>query len=77
MLKDLERFSEDSGMEVNKDKTKVMVFRKEGGLGKEKWVYKNKELEIVNEYKYLDFWITGKNTYARQIEKMSAKLEWG
>ena len=43
-------------MEVNRDKTKVMVFRKGGYLSKhEKWYYDGTEMEIVNKYHYLGF----------------------
>lgn len=41
---------------VNKNKTKVMVFRKGGFLGdREKWFYENERLEVVNSYCYLGF----------------------
>ncbi|WP_419652784.1 reverse transcriptase domain-containing protein, partial [Thiolapillus sp.] len=46
-------------MEVNKDKTKVMVFRKGGHLSKhEKWYYDGAEMEVVNKYSYLGFVFT-------------------
>ena len=46
-------------MEVNKDKTKVMVFRKGGHLSKhEKWYYDGAEMELVNKYSYLGFVFT-------------------
>ena len=41
-------------LQVNTDKTKVMVFRKRGGLRSgEIWKYKNIELDIVNDFSYL------------------------
>jgi len=46
-------------LDVNIDKTKVMVFRKGGFLGKhEKWFYDGKCLEVVNNYCYLGFRFT-------------------
>ena len=46
-------------MEVNRDKTKVMVFRKGGYLSKhEKWYYDGIEMEVVNKYHYLGFAFT-------------------
>jgi len=46
-------------MEVNKDKTKIMVFRKGGFLAKhEKWFYSDTRLEVVNKYCYLGFSFT-------------------
>ena len=49
-------------LEVNIDKTKVMVFRKRGNLrNNEKWLYENKYIEIVNDFNYLGtvFYYTG------------------
>ena len=47
------------GLEVNKEKTKVMVFRKGGFLGdREKWFYNGGRLEVVNSYCYLGFTFT-------------------
>jgi hypothetical protein len=41
---------------VNKEKTKIMVFRKGGYLGrKEKWHYEGEKIEVVNSYSYLGF----------------------
>lgn len=43
-------------LNVNKDKTKIMVFRKGGFLGRrEKWVFNGNELEVVNKYCYLGY----------------------
>jgi len=53
-------------LNVNKDKTKIMVFRKGGFLAKhEKWFFDGKQLEVVNKYCYLGFVFT---------TKLSAKL---
>lgn len=42
------------GLNVNQEKTKIMVFRKGGYLAKrEKWSFLDKPLEVVNSYKYL------------------------
>ena len=47
------------GMEVNEAKTKVMVFRKGGHLGKhEKLYYAGKSMNVVNSYTYLGFTFT-------------------
>ena len=48
-------------MEVNEGKTKVMVFRKGGHLGKhENWYYAGKSMNVVNSYTYLGFTFTTK-----------------
>ena len=47
-LDNLQKASESLGLTVNLQKTKVMVFRKGGCLGKhEKWYYKGQEIEVV------------------------------
>ena len=53
--------STNLGLEVNLEKTKVMVFRKGGYLGKsEKWHFGREQIEVVNSYKYLGFTFTTK-----------------
>ena len=43
-------------LNVNLSTTKVVIFRKGGHLSvKEKWVFGNQHLEVVNSYKYLGF----------------------
>ena len=55
-INSLQRASDSLGLTVNIDKTKVMVFRKGGFLGKkEKWTLDGKPLEVVNSYKYLGY----------------------
>ena len=45
-------------LNINENKTKVMVFRKGGFLGRnEKWTLNGTFLEIVNEYNYLGFFL--------------------
>lgn len=60
-LNSLREASEELGLEVNLSKTKVMVFRKGGFLGKrEKWFYGREKIEVVNNYKYLGYTLTTK-----------------
>jgi hypothetical protein len=55
----LQQFCQESKLQVNISKTKVMVFRKGGILGKgEVWHYENVRLEVVKEYCYLGFIFT-------------------
>lgn len=50
----LEKFCFEFNLEVNINKTKVMIFRKGGKLSKwDKFFYQNSELDIVREYVYL------------------------
>ena len=62
------------GMEVNEDKTKVMVFRKGRHLGKhEKWHYSGKSVIVVNSYIYLGFTFTTKLSYTEGTSAFAAK----
>lgn len=62
MFKDLEVFNKENGLVKNEHKAKVMIFRKGGKRRKERWWYMGKELEVVEEYKYLAYWLTTANT---------------
>ena len=61
----------DLGLTVNTDKSKVMVFRKGGFLGRsERWFIGGKILEVVNRYLYLGFTFTtamNANEAAKQL----------
>ena len=55
-LNALKQCCDNLKLSVNKDKTKIMVFRKGGFLAKhEKWVFEGKEIEVVNSYCYLGY----------------------
>ena len=61
MLDELEKMNRKNRMVVNRNKTKIMVFRNGGKFNKrEKIKYKGEEVQIVNEFKYLGFWFTSK-----------------
>ena len=68
----LERFCNLSGMSVNLDKTKVMVFKNGGHLSKyEKWHYKGNAIESVSYYKYLGLTFSCRNIWSKTIEVIS------
>ena len=57
----LVRVSDDLGLKVNLDKTKIIIFRKGGIIARrERWFLAQKEIEIVNNYKYLGLILTTK-----------------
>ena len=58
MLKTWEEYSNDNKMEVNTDKTKIMVFNKTGRLMRRAFHINGIELENVRTYKYLGFLLT-------------------
>ena len=56
------------GLNVNTDKTKIMVFRKRGNLKPtEKWYYNDVLLDVVNDFNYLGFSYTGNFMYNQEI----------
>lgn len=68
--------SERLGLHINIDKTKVMVFRRGGFLGKcERWSLGGRDLEVVNQYKYLGFVFTTKLSITSALENLSVKAK--
>ena len=64
------------GLEVNLDKTKIIVFRKGGFLGKhEKWYYNSKPVEVVNSYNYLGITFTTKLSFVNTLMPLIAKAK--
>ena len=58
-LNSLEKYSKQNKLTVNTKKTQCMIFNKTGRLLKNyKFIYNNKTLECVREYKYLGFIVT-------------------
>jgi len=62
----LENFCETTGMKINLQKTKIMVFRNGGTLRHyEKWYFKGEKLEVVNQYRYLGIMFTPKLSWTK------------
>jgi hypothetical protein len=58
-LRVLENCCEELKLQVNIEKTKIMVFRKGGILGKhDVWYYDNEKIDVVNKYCYLGYIFT-------------------
>ena len=61
-------------LSVNKNKTKIMVFRKGGFLAeRERWYFENEILEVVNKYCYLGFNFTTKLSFEIGTSHLVAK----
>ena len=53
-LEILERYYGRWGFQANTEKTEIVVFRKRGGLrDNESWLYKNTQIEVLNQFNYL------------------------
>ena len=60
-INNLKRAAEAIGLIVNLEKSKILVYRKGGFLGKqEKWFFGNEKMEVLNSYKYLGYTMTTK-----------------
>lgn len=76
MLKSLESWVKKKDMEINIGKTKIMTRRNGGKIfGNEKWWFKDEGMKIVNEFKYLGYWFTAKNSEAKHAEKTAGKAQ--
>ncbi|KAK9306259.1 hypothetical protein QLX08_002989 [Tetragonisca angustula] len=74
MLASLARFAAKEDLQINTDKTKIMVFRKGGRRSKkERWWINGREIEVVNSFKYLGFWFTTGNAYSKHLEDLAAR----
>ena len=66
------QFCKMVGMEINLDKTKIIVFRNGGPLrAVEKWYFNGIQVDVVSFYKYLGVYFTPKliwtNTHEMQV----------
>lgn len=58
MLKTLEKYCDENELTLNTDKTKCMIFNKNGRLLRTPFYYNNVKLENVKKFKYLGFLLT-------------------
>lgn len=76
LLKALYEYCALNHLTINTSKSKVMVFRKGGGLPNDlKFRIGNAVLEIVNEYKYLGVWFTPTGSFSRNCQEVCARAE--
>ena len=60
-INNLKKAAETLGLIVNLDKSKILVYRKGGFLGRqERWFFGREPIEVVNNYKYLGYTMTTK-----------------
>ena len=69
-------FCDSVELNVNLDKTKIIVFRNGGKLrAYEKWYYKGTQIEVVSFYKYLGMFMTPKLTWTKTHENAVNKAQ--
>lgn len=70
----LHQLCEVRSLKINKDKTKVMVFRKGGYLAKDEvWFLGGQKLEVVNNYTYLGYTFTTMLSANQAVSRLALK----
>ena len=70
----LSEYCERWGLEVNTDKTKVMVFRKRGRVERDiNFYYDNQRLEIVDDFNYLGVVLNYTGSFTLNQQNLSGK----
>ena len=73
-LNALDKWCTDNKIQLNESKTKVVKFRKGGRLSQEdKFIYRNKQIEIVPSYEYLGVSLQCQLTFSQHILKLKKK----
>ena len=76
-------YCDEWGLEVNTDKTKIMVFRNRGIYkNNESWTYKNIAIEAVNDFNYLgctfnytsSFTLNNQTLYGKGLKAMNVLI---
>lgn len=69
MINRLSEYCKKWNLQVNLEKTKIMVFKNGGKLARrEKWHLRGERIEVVKEYKYLGINVTSTLNWKRHIE---------
>ena len=75
-INNLKHISDELGLEVNLEKTKAIIFRRGGYVGRnEKWYYGNEQIGIVNSYKYLGYTFTTKLSAESALSEVAGKAK--
>ena len=69
-LDNLRDYCSKWGLTVNINKTKVVVFRKGGRMGKERWFLNDQQLEVVQTFKYLGCELSSTGSFAHCITSL-------
>ena len=70
----LQTYCNKWGLEVNPEKSKIVVFRKRGGVKHdEKWTYNDVPLEVVNSFNYLGTVLNYNGNFVLNQETLAGK----
>lgn len=83
MSNKLEEYCRTWGMEVNLEKSEILIFRKGGRISKEeRWTLNGSNVKVVPEYKYLGIVLTPKMSFSKHVSyknyaaKVSLNATW-
>ena len=71
----MEKFLREIKMEINVNKTKIMIFQNGERRKKEKWELCEREVEVVNQFKYLEYWFSTGNRYGKHLQNVIGKAQ--
>jgi len=74
MMATLKTFLKDKGMELN-TKSKMLILNRKSREKKERWLWNTKEIEEVQDFKYLGFVISNRGNNKEHIKELG-KVEW-
>jgi hypothetical protein len=70
-INDVETFCKSTGMQLNIDKSEIIIFRNGGPTrSNESWIYNDQRIQITNMYKYLGVYFTPKLIWTKTKEIM-------
>jgi len=73
MMRTLERFLKKRKLELNVEKSKIMVFNRKRRERKKVWKWKGKEIEEVQSFKYLGFTLNKEGNYREHFKELVRK----
>ena len=75
-LNTVDKFCKDTGMEINLDKTEIIVFRNGGPLRHyESWNFRGNKINIASVYKYMGLLFTPKLSWSAAHDKLSSQAQ--
>jgi hypothetical protein len=77
MMKSLGKYVRKKKLEVNVEKTKMMVFHKRKRKSEENdWNWDGRKIEQVNEFKYLGYTKEPRRAHIREIVRKANRRKW-
>lgn len=76
MINRLEMYCDQWKMEVNLEKSEMLIFRKAGRISqREKWFYKGEQVKLASEFSYLGVILTPKMSFGKHVKSRNLKAK--